>query len=62
VAHHAELQGYYFFHYLGLDRDVREGYRDDPRFAFVEEFCAAYDQTVGRWQSTSGLAGSSASG
>jgi predicted HD phosphohydrolase len=46
VEHHAEFQGYYFFHHLGLDRDVRERYRDDPRFDFVEEFCRVYDQAA----------------
>ena len=24
VEHHAEFQGYYFFHHIGLDREVRE--------------------------------------
>ena len=44
LAHHGIFQGYYFFHYLGLDRDLREAYRDHPWFGYTEEFCAAYDQ------------------
>jgi predicted HD phosphohydrolase len=44
VEHHAEFQGYYFFHYLGLDRERRERYRDDPNYDPTVEFCAEYDQ------------------
>lgn len=44
VEHHAEFQGYYFFHYLGLDRDRRERYRGHPNFDMTAEFCAEYDQ------------------
>jgi predicted HD phosphohydrolase len=43
VEHHAEFQGYYFFHHLGLDRDVRERYRDEPTFDLTAEFCAEFD-------------------
>ncbi len=43
VAKHAIFQGYYFFHRLGLDRDMRDVFRDDPNFARTEEFCARYD-------------------
>src|SRR5256885_11238341 len=31
VEHHAEFQGYYFFHHLGLDRNVREKYAGHPQ-------------------------------
>lgn len=43
VKHHAIFQGYYFFHHLGLDRDLREQYRDHPGFERTVEFCAKYD-------------------
>jgi predicted HD phosphohydrolase len=43
VEHHAEFQGYFFFHHLGLDRDVREQYRGLPGFDMTEEFCADFD-------------------
>lgn len=43
VQHHGIFQGYYFFHHLGLDRDMREQYRDHPHFTRTEEFCALYD-------------------
>ena len=38
--------GYYFWHYLGMDRDAREEFRDSPYFDYTEEFCAKYDQTA----------------
>jgi predicted HD phosphohydrolase len=44
VAKHAIFQGYYFFHFIGLDRDARERYRDHEWFDYVAEFCAEYDQ------------------
>ncbi len=43
VEQHGVFQGYYFFHYLGLDRDLRERYRDHPWFDDAAEFCAEYD-------------------
>jgi predicted HD phosphohydrolase len=43
VEHHAEFQGYYFFHFLGLDRDMRERHRDHPQYDATVEFCADYD-------------------
>ncbi len=44
VAKHFVFQGYYYFHLLGGDRDLRERYRDSPWFDYTEEFCAKYDQ------------------
>jgi hypothetical protein len=43
VEKHGIFQGYYFFHRIGLDRDMREQFRGDPNFARTEEFCARYD-------------------
>ncbi|TWO71073.1 phosphohydrolase [Caenimonas sedimenti] len=43
VQHHGIFQGHYFFHHVGLDRDMREQFRDHPHFARCEEFCALYD-------------------
>lgn len=45
VAHHAEFQGYYYFHLLGGDRDVRERHRGHEYFDRTAEFCAEFDQT-----------------
>lgn len=43
---HGVFQGYYFFHYLGLDRDLRENYRGHPHFQACAEFCEKYDQAA----------------
>ena len=44
VKHHGIFQGYYFFHHLGLDRDMRDAYRDHEWFRDCAEFCEKYDQ------------------
>ncbi len=44
VQNHGIFQGYYFFHYLGLDRDMREQFRDHKWFDYTAEFCHEYDQ------------------
>jgi predicted HD phosphohydrolase len=46
VEHHAIFQGYYFFHFLGLDRDMREKFRGHPHFERTEEFCRLFDQAA----------------
>jgi predicted HD phosphohydrolase len=43
VEKHGIFQGYYFFHHIGMDRDMREAFRSHPHFARTEEFCAKYD-------------------
>jgi predicted HD phosphohydrolase len=43
VEQHGIFQGYYFFHHIGMNRDMREMYRGHPHFARAEEFCARYD-------------------
>ncbi len=43
---HGIFQGYYFFHYLGLDRDMREGLRGHPHFEDTAHFCETYDQAA----------------
>lgn len=43
VEKHGIFQGYYFFHHVGMDRDMREQFRGHPYFARTEEFCAKYD-------------------
>jgi predicted HD phosphohydrolase len=46
VEHHGEFQGYYFWHYLGMDQNARDKYRDSPHYEHTLEFCAEYDQTA----------------
>ncbi|MCM0612893.1 HD domain-containing protein [Marinobacter sediminum] len=43
VKHHAIFQGYYFFHYLGMDRNLRDNYKDHPHFMQTIEFVSKYD-------------------
>ena len=43
---HGIFQGYYFFHHLGLDRDMREAYRGHPAFEYTAQFCHLYDQAA----------------
>ena len=44
VEQHAVFQGYYYFHYLGLDRDLRETFAESPHYDLCAEFCQEYDQ------------------
>jgi predicted HD phosphohydrolase len=46
VQQHGIFQGYYFFHHLGLDRDMREQYRGHPHFEYTAQFCHLYDQSA----------------
>ena len=43
VQHHGIFQGHYFFHHIGLDRDLRENFRSHPNFERTAEFCELYD-------------------
>ena len=42
---HGIFQGYYFFHYLGMDRDMRDGLRGHEHYEDTARFCEQYDQT-----------------
>ena len=44
VNHHGIFQGYYFFHHLGLDREMRDRFRDHEYWRDCAEFCEKYDQ------------------
>jgi len=46
LQQHGIFQGYYFFHYLGLDRDMREQFRGHPSFERTAMFCARHDQNA----------------
>ena len=43
---HGAFQGYYYFHYVGMDRNIRDNFRDHPHFASCAEFCEKYDQSA----------------
>ena len=46
VENHAIFQGYYFFDFLGLDKNMREQYRGHPNFEYTAQFCHLYDQNA----------------
>lgn len=44
VEKHGIFQGYYFFHHIGLDKDMREEHRGHPHFEYTAQFCHQFDQ------------------
>lgn len=44
VKHHGLFQGYYYFQFMGLDRDAREKYKEHPYYQACVDFCANWDQ------------------
>jgi len=44
VEKHGIFQGYYFFHFLGLDRNMRDQFRGHPHYEATAQFCHLYDQ------------------
>lgn len=43
IEHHGIFQGHNFFHHIGLERDMREQFRDHPCYARTVEFIDKYD-------------------
>jgi predicted HD phosphohydrolase len=43
VQNHGIFQGYNFFHYIGLDRHLRDQFRGHPHYERTAEFVALYD-------------------
>lgn len=43
---HGVFQGYYFFHHLGMNRDMREAFRGHEHFEDTARFCEQYDQSA----------------
>jgi predicted HD phosphohydrolase len=44
IKHHGIFQGYYFFHYVGLDQNARDAFRENPHYQACADFCHRYDQ------------------
>src|SRR5687767_1326909 len=44
VEKHGIFQGYYFFHFLGLERNLRDQFGGHPYYDLTAEFCADFDQ------------------
>jgi predicted HD phosphohydrolase len=43
VQNHGIFQGYNFFHYIGLDRNLRDSFKTSPYYSLTEEFVELYD-------------------
>jgi predicted HD phosphohydrolase len=43
IEHHGIFQGYYFFHHVGLDRNMREQFSGHVHYDYTAEFCDLYD-------------------
>jgi predicted HD phosphohydrolase len=43
VEKHGIFQGYYFFHYLGMDRNLRDQFAGQALYDRTLEFCEKYD-------------------
>jgi predicted HD phosphohydrolase len=46
LKHHGIFQGYFYFHFLGLDRNMREQFRGHPHFEKTALFCERHDQNA----------------
>lgn len=46
TGNHGVFQGYYYFHHLGMDRDLRDNFRGHAHFQACAEFCEQYDQSA----------------
>jgi len=44
VGHHGIFQGYYFFEHFGLEKNMRDKFKDHEYYDDCEEFCRKYDQ------------------
>ena len=43
VEKHGVFQGYYFFHHLGMDRNLRDQFAGQSLYDRTLEFCENYD-------------------
>jgi predicted HD phosphohydrolase len=43
VQHHGIFQGYHFFHHIGMDRNMRDMFKDHPHYAHTAEFVELFD-------------------
>lgn len=43
IKHHGIFQGYNFFHFLGLDRNMRDKFRDNENYQRTKRFVDKYD-------------------
>ena len=43
IQHHGIFQGYNFFHYVGMDRDMRDQFKGSEHYDLTERFVEVYD-------------------
>ena len=43
VQNHGIFQGHYFFHHIGLDRNLRDNFKAHAGYEPTAEFCELYD-------------------
>ena len=43
IQNHGIFQGHYFFHHIGLDRNLRDNFKAHPSYERTAEFCELYD-------------------
>ena len=43
IEKHGIFQGYYFFHHLGMDRNLRDKFAGQAIYDQTLEFCESYD-------------------
>lgn len=46
VQNHGIFQGYYFFEYIGIDKNMRDQFKDHPWYEYTAQFCHLYDQAA----------------
>lgn len=46
IHHHGVFQGYYYNHFLGGDRNVRDRDKGSPHYQAAVDFCHKYDQAA----------------
>jgi len=44
IKHHGIFQGYYWFQFIGQDKNARDRYRDHKYYRACADFCANWDQ------------------
>lgn len=43
VQQHGIFQGHYFFHHIGMDRNLRDQFKGHPHYERTAEYCECYD-------------------
>lgn len=46
IKHHGIFQGYYFFEHIGMDKNMREQFKDHPHYHYTAQFVHLYDQAA----------------